>query len=227
MEQFPCERGCEKCLTKLCTRCIPIFGSLKREQLEKIATLMTRREYHKDEVILLDGARSDYVAIIVEGGVKATKYTSDGREQILYVFSKGDFFGEQNLLFKKPAFYNVIALEPAELYTLQQNDFQALLKLYPDIGIAVIRELGWRLEHLESAVHNIGVRSVESRISIVLLELASNIALRKRRFVGSPATQPQRFGQLQLSSLEAQGVIRSINKRTMLIRDLGLLEAAK
>ncbi len=28
MDQFPCVRGCEQCLKKLCTRWIPMFGLL-------------------------------------------------------------------------------------------------------------------------------------------------------------------------------------------------------
>jgi CRP-like cAMP-binding protein len=235
MVEFPCERGCEQCLKKLCTRRIPMFGSLTHEQLEKIALKTVHRDCAKGEIILRDGVRSDYVAIIGEGSVKATKYTADGREQILYVFSEGDFFGEQNLLFQKPAFYNVEALEPVELCTLRLDDFQLILRQYPDIGIQIIRELGFRLEHLENAVQNMGVRSVEARINSVLLELAAKYGTREKdgvlvhmplsreglaNYVGIARETVSR----KLGMLETDGVIRSINSRTMLIRDLSLLE---
>lgn len=236
MDQFPCERGCEQCLKRLCIRCIPMFGSLTREQLERIGLSLLCRDCTRGEVLLQEGALSDYVGIIGRGSVKANKYTADGREQILYVFSQGDFFGEQNLLFQKPAFYNVVALEPVELYTLHRDDFQALLRQYTDIGIAVIQEMGWRLEHLENAVQNIGMRSLEARISAVLLELAGKYGTEdkdglllhlplSREGLASYIGVARETVSRKLGIMEAHGIIHSINNRTMLIRNLSLLEA--
>jgi CRP/FNR family transcriptional regulator len=211
-----------------------MFGSLTHEQLEKVALKTTHRDCAKGEIVLRDGERTDYVALIGQGSVKATKYTADGREQILYVFSEGDFFGEQNLLFQKPAFYNVEALEPAELCTLRHEDFQAIVREYPDIGIQIIRELGFRLEHLENAVQNMGVRSVEARINAVLLEFAGKYGTKEpegvmlhlplsreglANYIGIARETVSR----KLGVLESDGVIRSINNRTMIIKDLNLL----
>lgn len=168
-----CGRNCIHCLRKLCTRSIPIFASLEYSQLEKIAGMTEHIAYPKGDVIVHEGETPDFVAIVSAGSAKAVKYTVDGREQILYLFSEGDFFGEQNLLFSRPAAYSVTALEPAELCLLRKAAFEALLADNPDISNKIIGELGWRLAHLENAVQNMGVRSVEARIASVLLELAA------------------------------------------------------
>ena len=169
-----CSRNCPHCLHQLCTRRIPIFASLAYEQLEKIAALTVHLTYEKGSVIIAENSRPDFVAIINQGSAKAVKYTADGREQILYLFSTGDFFGEQNLLFSRPASYRIVALERVNLCLLYQQGFNQLLQANPDISLKMIGELGVRLAHLENAVQNMGVRSLEARISAVLLELSDH-----------------------------------------------------
>lgn len=230
-----CDRACTRCLDKLCTHSIPIFASLEHDQLEKIAGLTVHPVYDKGAVILEENSHPDFVAIINQGQVKASKMTPDGREQIVYIFSEGDFFGEQNLLFDRPAFYSVIALEPVRLCLLYKKDFQSLLQENPDISLKIIGELGWRLAHLERAVHNMGIRSLEARIDTVLLELAEKYGKKQKNgvllrlplsreglanYVGVARETVSR----KLGLLEEEGLIRSINSRTLLIKDLGLLE---
>ncbi len=233
----PCERCCSRCLQKLCTRGIPIFASLAHADLEKIASLTVHREYGKGDVILEEGNRQDGVAILNEGSVKASKYTADGREQILYVFSEGDFFGEQNLLFDRPAFYSVTALEPVKLCLIRKQDFQTLLHANPQIAVTIIGELGWRLSHLENAVQNMGVRSLEVRIHTVLLELADKYGSRHKggvllrlplsreglaNYIGvARETLSRKLGQM-----EEDGVIQTVNNKTIWIKDLSLLNVA-
>ena len=93
-QQTTCGRNCKKCLQKLCTQGIPIFASLAYEQLTRIAGMTLHQRYAKGETICAQGQSTDYVAIFNEGSAKAVKTGADGREQILYVFSQGDFFGE-------------------------------------------------------------------------------------------------------------------------------------
>ena len=59
----------------------------------------------------MEGESSESLVIINEGQVKAFKTTQDGREQILYIFSEGDFFSERNLLRDFASPYSVEALE--------------------------------------------------------------------------------------------------------------------
>ena len=166
---------------------------------------------------------------------KAVKYTPDGREQILYLFSEGDFFGEQNLLFSRPAAYGIVALEPAELCLLRKVAFDALLAESPDISIKIIGELGWRLSHLENAVQNMGVRSVEARIASVLLELADKYGTNgmdgiilhmplSREGLASYMGIARETVSRKLGQLENDRIIRSEGNKTIHIINRAALE---
>ena len=77
---------CGHCKNDICIKRVPIFSTLTKEDLEKIADLINHKEYKKGEMILFDGEKSEAFIIINEGSVKAFKDTLDGREQILYYF---------------------------------------------------------------------------------------------------------------------------------------------
>jgi len=230
-----CGHHCTHCLEKLCTHGIPIFASLAYGQLEKIASRTRHRTYEKGERVLEEGSHPDFVAILNGGTVKASRFTADGREQILYVFSEGDFFGEQNLLFDRPSVYTVTALEPVQLCLLHKADFQELLADNPDIGLKIIGELGWRMSHLENSVRNMGVRSLESRIGAVLLELAGKYGTKQEdgTLVRMPLSREGLANYIgiaretvsrKLGMLEDEGMIRSVGTRHILIRDMKALE---
>ena len=234
-EKAVCDRHCEHCLEKLCTHGIPIFASLDYTQLTHIAELTVHRNAARGEVIIEDGDCADFVAIIREGRVKAGKYTQDGREQILYMFDEGDFFGEQHLLSDRPSRYRVTALKATRLCLLYRKDFHTLLRTFPDIGIRIIGELGWRLSHLENAMQHIGVRNLDSRISLVLLELAARYGeetpegtlLRlpfSRNGLASYIGIARETISRKMGQLESRQVIRSLTHRAILLKNRAALE---
>lgn len=92
------ECGCDKCHHKLCTHKVPIFSSLEPSELSVVIDLIVHKSYTKGEQIVSEGQPLDSLIIINDGLVKAFKYSQEGKEQILYILSPGDFFGEKNLL---------------------------------------------------------------------------------------------------------------------------------
>jgi CRP/FNR family transcriptional regulator len=164
--------ACGHCQHQLCAKRVPIFSSLDEEELNQVVGLIVRRQYAKGETIFMEGSELDSLIIVNHGMVKAFRYTQEGKEQILYIFSEGDFFGEKNLLSRQEATYNVEALEPTHICMIRSRDFQALIREYPDISLKIIRELSRRLDRLENAVQNMGTKSAEARIGAVLLEFA-------------------------------------------------------
>jgi CRP/FNR family transcriptional regulator len=209
---------------------VPIFSNLSKEELHKIADLITHRDYRKGEVILHDGEKTDSIVIIHEGSAKAYKYTTDGREQILYVFSDGDFFGEQNLLSNRTATFTVEALQVVKTCMLSKNQFQQLLYQYPDIAIKIIAELGERMARLENAMQGMGVRNVDNRVGVILLEFAEKYGSKEKEgtLIHLPLSREGIANYLgvaretvsrKLSQLESDGVIRSVNNKAILILD--------
>jgi len=163
---------CDSCHNKLCAKQISIFSSLDSQQLTKVADLIIHKGYKKGELLIFEGERMNSLFIINKGQTKAFRNTQDGREQILHLFSEGDFFGERNLLRDQVSNYSVEALEETHVCLIHKKDFQLLVREHPDIALKVMEELCRRLDRLENTVETMGTRTVEARVSSVLLEFA-------------------------------------------------------
>lgn len=207
---------------------VPIFSALDQEDLEKIAVMIRHKEYKKGEVIFSEGDMVDSIVIINEGSTKAYKNTMEGREQILYIFSEGDFFGEQYLFRNHLAAYTVETLEPVKLCQLTKAQFQQILHNYPDIAVKIIGELGGRMSRLETAMQSIGVRSIDARIAAILLEFSNKYGSKvsegiliqlplSREGIANYIGIARETVSRKLSQMEHEGIIRSVSNKTLLV----------
>ncbi|NLE68533.1 MAG: Crp/Fnr family transcriptional regulator [Lentisphaerae bacterium] len=209
---------------------VPVFSSLSGQNLASVAALIRRREYPKGEILFAEGDRLDDLVIVNAGSVKAYTIAPDGREQILYVFSEGDFFGERNLFDGRTAPYTLQALEEVKTCAFSREDFRALIADHPDIALAVMEALQTRIARMENALRSIGVRSVDARVSALMLEFAEKYGkpVPEGVLIRLPLSREGMANYLgiaretvsrKLGQLEAEGVIRSISGKSLLILD--------
>ena len=84
--------NCENCSHSLCAKKVPIFSFLSEDELIKIIDMTGHKFYKKGEMLCSQGEKSDTLFIINEGGVKLSKLTKEGKEQIVHILSKWRFF---------------------------------------------------------------------------------------------------------------------------------------
>ncbi len=225
----------DECLHKLCMHKVPIFSSLDRDDLLHIAPMIRHREYRKGETLFSEGESHDALVIVNEGSVKAFKITPEGREQIFYVFSEGDFFGERNLFGRRKAAYTAETLEPVKTCSFTMDNFHELLHAHPDIAVKIIEELEQRMERMESALQSMGVRSVDSRVSALLLDFAGKYGAKvpegilirlplSREGIANYLGIARETVSRKLGQLESDGVIRSVSNKSLLVLDRDALE---
>ena len=77
---------------------VPVFSTLKQDDLERIAQLAVPRSFGPGEVVFREGDASDTCYIVREGHARAVRAHRDGRTITLARFGPGDIFGERSLL---------------------------------------------------------------------------------------------------------------------------------
>ena len=92
------------------------------------------RRYRRGATIVLQGARRrDTVCVVLEGRVKVTLDTPDGREVVLGVLGPGDLLGEWEAidpeLVSRAA--SEVALEPVECRFFAADDLRRFLVAHP------------------------------------------------------------------------------------------------
>jgi len=154
---------------------VPLFSDLSRTSLNKITEKMVARSYHKEQMILVEESTGETFFIIHSGTVKITRMSDDGREVILAILGEGDFFGEMALLDGEGRSANVVALENADVLTLQRSDFLDILERIPKIAIHLLKELTTRIRHSDQQIESLSLSGAEQRIALVLIRLAEEM----------------------------------------------------
>ena len=163
-----CCRNCDKdCVSK-----VPIFKTLDGEQMLKIACKIEHKEFKKNEIIFNEEDKGSTLYFINEGQIKLYKFTRDGKEQILYILSNGDFFGELNLLKKSTYNFSAKALTDCKVCTLQENEFKEMIKENPSIAINLLEEVTERLTETEKLVQSLATNDVDARLAYLLLNFS-------------------------------------------------------
>lgn len=162
---------------------VPIFADLPEEALEKISKIGSNRTYKKDSVILMEEDAGSALFVIVNGKVKISRTSTDGREVILTYLTDSDFFGEMAILDGMTRSATVIAAEDSELFIIQRDDFLNLLKERPEVSIALLQELTKRLRSADMKIKSLSLKDAEGKVATVLLQLADDIGIIRKGIV--------------------------------------------
>lgn len=165
---------------------VPIFTSLKEDQLLHIAKYAVNKRYSKDQLILVEEEIGKTLFIIYKGRVKVTRTSDDGREVILSILEGGDFFGEMSLLDGKTRSASVTAIEDSELLLLRRGDFLQILEDFPTIAIALLKELAGRLRKSDTQIKSLSLQDALGRVASTLVLLAEEIGKTKQHSVIIP-----------------------------------------
>jgi CRP-like cAMP-binding protein len=154
---------------------VPIFSDLPEETLQKIEQIGSRKNYQKNEVVLMEEDAGTALFVIVNGKVKVSRASNDGREVILTILSESDFFGEMAILDGLTRSATCTAIDDSELFLIQRNDFLNLLREYPEISISLLQELTSRLRVADMKIKALSLKDAEGKVATVVLQLADDI----------------------------------------------------
>lgn len=150
---------------------IDAFAGVGESEMQQIARRSTMRDFPRGKVILRPGEAQEMVYLIKEGRVKVSRYSPEGREQILALLEPGDLVGDLGLV-RETEPVHVEAFENTLICELSRRDFVALLRRQPDVMLRVIRLLAARLRIAEEEIADLVFRDVPGRLASLLLRLA-------------------------------------------------------
>jgi len=156
-------------------RLVPIFSELDDEIIEKLVSLGRIKEYDKDAIIFLENETGNAMFIIIEGKVKVSRVSDDGREVILSILDEADFLGEMALLDGQARSANIIAIEKSKLFIIQRKDFIDLLAQHPNVSVSLLQELTKRIRIADMKIKSLSLKDAEGKVASVILQLADDM----------------------------------------------------
>ena len=170
---------------------VSIFWDLNEDELGHIADKMVAKHFENGNFIFLEDSEGEQCFFVLEGSVKVTRLSKDGREVILAMLNEGDFFGEMSLLDGESRSANVIALEETKVLTLERNDFIAVVNNYPQIAVQLLKELARRLRKSDRQIASLTLSDAEKRIALCIIRFADEQGVIQNGKVSIPKTPIQ------------------------------------
>ena len=163
--------NCESCSHDLCAKKVPIFSFLSDDELIKIIDMTGHKVYKKGDRLCSQGEKSDTLFIINEGQVKISKLTRSGKEQIVHIFTNGDFFGELSLFTSDETYnFDAYAVSDIKMCTLDKEAMNKIIMSNPEISLKLLQVITKRLSQTENLAQNLATNDAEIRIAFMILE---------------------------------------------------------
>jgi CRP-like cAMP-binding protein len=152
---------------------VPVFSTLERSDLERIAQLAVPRRFEPGEAVFREGDSSDTCYVVREGHARAIRTHGDGRTITLATFGPGDIFGELAMFEDERRSATVEAIEPTSVVAVLGPDMRRLMGEHPQIATRLVIALGRRLRETNERLSRQSFQTVQSRVAVVLSELVA------------------------------------------------------
>lgn len=233
MQETPIPRPqnfCEACAIRNRAIC----ADLDEREIGLLNGIGRRRKLAAGEQLMWEGDEAVLVANVIEGVLKLSTQTVDGKEQILGLVYPSDFLGRP---FGETTPYGVEALSDAHICVFERKDFERFAREHPRLEHKLLERTLSELDRTRRWMLLLGRMSAEQKVASFLLEMADRMGVRGADHVKAvtlPLSRQQIADVLgltietvsrQLSKLRSAGLIDLVSRREVLIKDIEQLEA--
>jgi len=146
-----------------------LFGSLVEADRGAIARDMRRVRFEPDQMIFSRGDPAREMYLVLEGKVRLSILTSDGRELSFAHAGPGSVFGEIATLDGGERTASATAISRVQAMVLPQRALLDLVENNPKLAVAAIRFLCTRLRDTDQLLEAIALHRIEVRLARLLL----------------------------------------------------------
>lgn len=162
-------------------RNVPFFSGLSPDEATEVARLITRQTFPKGQVVLSEEDTSRYMYIILTGKVKVVQVSGEGKERILAIHKRSDFFGELSLFDKMTEPATVIAMEETQIALLSKEDLDRFVLKNEKVLYHFITALCSRLRECSQMLKVMSFADAEERVRAVLKNMSRLYGVKDQR----------------------------------------------
>jgi CRP/FNR family cyclic AMP-dependent transcriptional regulator len=211
-----------------------LFGTLSEADRAAIAGRMRRARFKADQMIFSRGDPGREVYLVVDGRIRLSVLSNDGRELSFNNAGPGHVFGEIAALDGGERTASATAITRVEAMALPQRALTELIESNPRFAVSAVRFLCSRLRDTDQRLEAIALHRIEVRLARLMLS-ALRLKTPTARGTGVPLDLGMSQGEMALligasrpkvnialTALERMGAIRRSASR--LTCDTAVLE---
>ncbi len=218
-------------------KALPFFQALREQDIARIEGSFREQGFQAQEIVLKAGQQADRLWVVARGKLVLLRPMPSGKEVLLEVLSRGDFFGSLLPSTPAPSLDVVRAQTAGCLLTVSARQFQQILESHPKAALAVLEIVGERLRRAQEVIQHLSASPAEVRIAHALLRLAEKIGtpgaggiliqvpLSREDLAAMTGTTPETVSRV-LSRFRRAALIQT-GRRWVRVRDLQRLDYRK
>jgi len=219
-----------------CAECVvrnrAICSALAPDEVDALNRTGRRHSIKRGQVLIWEGDESLLVANVIEGVLKLSTSTADGREQIVGVVYPSDFIGRP---FGRNTQHTVTALTDARLCSFTRSAFDGFARQHPDLEHKLLERTLSELDRARSWMLLLGRKGAGEKVASLLLEMSRRLAdatgcqpARDLSRFELPVDRQQMADLLgltietvsrQITRLRQAGIIDTPDRRAIVIKD--------
>jgi CRP/FNR family transcriptional regulator len=161
-------------------RNVSLFKDLSDAEYKELEPYLATVTFKKRETIFSEGESPEWFYLVLEGKVKITKLSQEGKEIILEVISPTDIFGGVAVIRGFPYPANAVAMEDTAVLRISRKNLMRVVDRFPNVMYLMALQLGDRMKSSYESLKNIALERVEARIAALLLKLAGKVGNKRK-----------------------------------------------
>ncbi|WP_159887675.1 Crp/Fnr family transcriptional regulator [Paenibacillus puerhi] len=110
--------------------------------LLKLQEIMYDMQAESGSHLFWEGDPADRLYFLKQGRIRLTKSNDEGKNYILYVYNKGDLFGQVDPFIHSVNSFNAEVTEDSTVGVIQQKDLEVLLWQHGDLAVEFMKWMG-------------------------------------------------------------------------------------
>jgi len=131
------------------------------------------RRFDAGETIFLMGSPGDSMMAVLNGNVRISVTSADGREIVLAILYENEVFGEIAMLDGKERTADARALTPCTLAILERREVLAFLERHPGSWQRLVEVLCERLRNTDQQIAEVALLQLPVRLAKALLRMSN------------------------------------------------------
>ncbi|QKW10094.1 Crp/Fnr family transcriptional regulator [Streptomyces sp. NA04227] len=212
-----------------------LLGGLGQAHRDRLLALGARVRYPAERILIRESEETDFVLILLDGVVKATGRTRDGRDALLAVRMGGDLVGELAAVDGGPRSATVTTCGPVVARSVTGEAFRDCMRRDPQLGQAVNAAVVAKLRSANTHRLDFTGCDVTTRLARVLHQIARTYGrpVGRGAAIHWPLTQPELATLAGAAEPSVHKALRRLREagavstgyRTVTIDDLALLNS--
>lgn len=183
----------------------PSLQKLAPATLDVLAAKAIVRRLAHGELWVSRTERASGIAIIIEGGLRSTTFTADGKEYVFSIMKKGDIWGLVSTIDGVHNANDVYAHGDTTILTIDRRTTHACMETHPDFSRCLMEILCHRLRMANKVLEDRALQPIEVRLARLLLSLRGS---------GSSGANPDRVNITQEMLAKILGCTRpTVNRK--------------